>query len=39
MGWLRQTSGSFLPATLLLFGIAVRCAALCRAARRPLPRA
>lgn len=39
MGWLRQTSGSFLPSTLLLFGIAILCAALCLAARRPLSRA
>jgi MFS family permease len=36
MGWLRQTSGSFLPPTLLLFGIAVLCAALCLVARRQL---
>jgi len=36
MGALRQASGSFLPPTLLLFGIAVVCAALCLVARRQL---
>ncbi|WP_374281069.1 MFS transporter [Novosphingobium sp.] len=39
MGWLRESSGSFLPPTLLLFGIALTCAALCLAARRHLARA
>ncbi|WP_338466180.1 MFS transporter [Novosphingobium sp. ZN18A2] len=33
MGVLSQNSGSFLPPTLLLFGIAVGCAALCLMAR------
>lgn len=33
MGYLSERSGSFLPATLLLFGISVACAALCLAAR------
>lgn len=36
MGWLRQTTGSFLPPTLLLFAIAVLCAGLCLLARRQL---
>lgn len=36
MGALREASGSFLPPTLLLFGIAVTCAALCLVARRQL---
>lgn len=36
MGALREASGSFLPPTLLLFGIAVVCAALCLIARRQL---
>lgn len=36
MGWLHQTTGSFLPPTLLLFGIAVTCAALCLVARRQM---
>jgi len=39
MGWLRETSGSFLPPTLLLFAIAVLCATLCLVARRQLRRA
>lgn len=39
MGWLRETSGSFLPPTLLLFAIAVTCATLCLVARRHLERA
>lgn len=34
MGWLRETSGSFFPPTLLLFGIAVLCAVLTLVARR-----
>ncbi len=33
MGYLREQSGSFLPPTLLLFGIAVFCALLCLVAR------
>lgn len=33
MGYLTERSGSFLPATLLLFGISVCCAALCVLAR------
>ena len=37
MGLLKQQSGSFLPPTLLLFGIAVACAALCLIARRMDP--
>ena len=37
MGLLRQQTGSFLPPTLLLFGIAVTCAALCLIARRMDP--
>ena len=36
MGALREASGSYLPPTLLLFGIAVTCAALCLVARRQL---
>ena len=32
-GWLRQTTGSFTPPTLLLVGIAVICAGLTMAAR------
>lgn len=39
MGWLRETSGSFLPPTLLLFGISVACAALVLGARRHLEQA
>lgn len=38
MGWLKQTSGSFLPPTLLLTGIAVLCALLCLAGRRQAAR-
>lgn len=34
MGWLREIGGSFLPPTLLLFGIAVTCAVLTLIARR-----
>ncbi|HQS70117.1 MULTISPECIES: MFS transporter [unclassified Novosphingobium] len=34
MGWLRQTTGSFTPPTLLLVGIAVVCAALTLTARQ-----
>lgn len=34
MGWLRQTTGSFLPPTLLLLGLAIACAALTLWARR-----
>ncbi|MFN3425127.1 MAG: MFS transporter [Novosphingobium meiothermophilum] len=34
MGWLREQTGSFTPPTLLLFGIAVLCAALTLIARR-----
>lgn len=34
MGWLRELTGSFLPPTLLLFGISVVCAALTVIARR-----
>jgi MFS transporter, ACS family, tartrate transporter len=33
MGWLKQETGSFLPPTLLVCGIAVACAALCLVAR------
>jgi cyanate permease len=33
MGYLTERSGSFLPATLLLFGVSVACAALCLLAR------
>ena len=36
MGWLRDQSGSFLPPTLLLLGIATVCATLCLFARRQL---
>ncbi|MXO71987.1 MFS transporter [Alteraurantiacibacter buctensis] len=36
MGWLRDQSGSFLPPTLLLLGIATVCATLCLVARRQL---
>jgi MFS family permease len=39
MGYLRQTSGSFLPPTLLLFGIACLCALLCLIARAQMRRA
>jgi len=39
MGWLRETSGSFLPPTLLLFGVAVLCALLSLVARGQLRRA
>lgn len=38
MGWLHERSGSFLPPTLLLFGVATTCALLCLAARRHLVR-
>ncbi len=38
MGWLRDMSGSFLPPTLLLAGIAVLNAALCLIARRQMAR-
>lgn len=38
MGVLRETSGSFLPPTLLLFTIAIICAALCVVAGRALKR-
>lgn len=36
MGALREASGSFLPPTLLLFGIALTCATLCLFARKQL---
>lgn len=39
MGWLKESTGSFLPPTLLLFGIALTCAALVLGARRQLGRA
>ena len=39
IGWLRQSSGSFLPPTLLLFGLAVTCALLVFGARHRLERA
>lgn len=38
MGWLREETGSFTPPTLLLFGIAVLCAALTLVARRTAQR-
>ena len=38
MGFLKERSGSFLPPTLLLFGIAVLCALLCLVARAPMRR-
>jgi MFS transporter, ACS family, tartrate transporter len=38
MGWLRDVSGSYLPPTLLLTGIAVINASLCLAARRQMAR-
>ena len=38
MGWLRDMSGSFLPPTMLLAGIAVINAALCLIARRQMAR-
>ncbi len=38
MGWLKQTSGSYLPPTLLLAGVALLNAALCLAARRQMAR-
>ncbi|MDE2596674.1 MAG: MFS transporter [Sphingomonadales bacterium] len=38
MGWLKQSTGSFLPPTLLLTGIAVLCAGLCLLARAQLKR-
>lgn len=36
MGWLRESTGSFLPPTLLLFGLALTCAALVFGARHRL---
>lgn len=38
IGWLRERSGSFLPPTLLLFGLAVACALLVFGARQRLER-
>jgi len=38
MGWLKQTSGSFLPPTLLLTTVSVICALLCLLGRRELRR-
>ncbi len=37
MGFLRESSGSFLPPTLLLTGISVVCAALCLITRKRVP--
>ena len=39
MGFLKQTTGSFLPPTLLLTGIGVACALLCLATRPRMPAA